>query len=287
MEHKKKFTAAAVFLSAVLLLHYNGILTSSVKNSLYFCINSIIPSLFPFLFITDIITQYKIYPKKNHLLSGLFLGLVCGFPSGARFAHSLYKSGEISKKRAEFINAISNNAGISFSYGYTASVLGVNGFVITSIQLISVFVSALIVSSVCGSDGGSFVPVPGGESDAAPKNGITSAVRSALSATAMICAFITVFSAVSDIICSYYPDGIIFKTVIRGFFEFSGGIKEASAISGGGMVYASSILSWSGLCVCFQIKSVIKDDLSIKPYLLSHLIQSAISGTLAFIYLSL
>ncbi|MBQ7646914.1 MAG: hypothetical protein IJS94_06565 [Clostridia bacterium] len=286
-KHKKKFAAAAVCVSAVLLLYYNDILTLSVKNSVYFCLNSIIPALFPFLLITEIITRNGIYPKKSHLLSGLFLGIVCGFPSGAKFAHSLYRNGMVSKKKAEYINAVSNNAGISFSYGFTASALGVNGFAVMMIQVISVLISCIILRFATGKDDGKYISIPFGETEKAKRGGVYMTVRSALGTMAMICAFITVFSAISDIICSYIPNEQLPKMIIRGFFEISGGIKEASAAARKGLVYACSILCWSGLCVCFQIRSVIKDDLSIKPYLLAHLIQSASAAALAFIYLSL
>ena len=284
---KKDIPAISVCFIALIMLYYNDILTVSVKNSLYFCMDSIIPSVFPFLIITDIITQYGLYPKKSHIISGLFIGFICGFPSGAKFAHSLYKSGKISKEKAEYLNAISNNAGISFTYGFASSALGVNGLIMTAIQLVSVLFSAVVLRSVYGKDKGTYISSPLRSESRKTKKGVVSAVKSAVNTTAVICAFIIIFSGASDIICSYFKDEQVLRTVIKGFFEFSGGIKEASAISRKGLVYGSFVLCWSGLCVCFQIKSVIKNDLSIKPYILSHLTQSAVSGTLAFIYLSL
>ena len=88
----------------------------AVRTALSLCAKTVIPSLFPFMVISELIASLgiarwagKIFSKPFHALFGingsgasaLILGILCGFPIGAKCAVSLYGSGQLSKEQTE------------------------------------------------------------------------------------------------------------------------------------------------------------------------------------------
>ena len=102
------------------------------KEALNLCINVIIPTLFPFfvfsslaisLGLADILGKIfggimkPIFNVNGSCSTAFILGLISGFPVGAKTAISLYQNGQCSKTEAERILSFSNNAGPAFVLG--------------------------------------------------------------------------------------------------------------------------------------------------------------------------
>jgi len=98
------------------------------------CLESVVPSLFPFLILSGIITtsftgvEVKILRPVGRLCgipsggeSLLLIGLIGGYPVGAQCIYRAYETGQISKVDAQRMLGFCNNAGPAFIFGITAS----------------------------------------------------------------------------------------------------------------------------------------------------------------------
>ena len=84
----------------------------------------ILPSVFPFLLITDVLITSiraekvtvlhrafeRIFRISGEGIATFFCGILCGFPVGAKMSTELYKNGIISKCECERLMSFSNNA---------------------------------------------------------------------------------------------------------------------------------------------------------------------------------
>lgn len=97
-----------------------------VNDTLRVCAVSVVPSLFPFMVISSLLTQSApslFSGSSGHIpfskmpypaLLALFLGSFCGFPVGIVTTAGLKKRGLITRDEAERLSAVSNNAGPAF-----------------------------------------------------------------------------------------------------------------------------------------------------------------------------
>ena len=151
---------AAVFMAAIYLSDELG---GYVEDALLLSVKIIIPSLFPFLILTDLIMphlRFDIFPPAGRIFERVFkinggaisvfiCGIVCGFPIGAKLAYDAYRRGAISRDECERLMAFSNNAGPS----YVISAVGasVRGSVSDGIIIyLSMVASSILTGMIIG-----------------------------------------------------------------------------------------------------------------------------------------
>ena len=120
---------------------------TAVTEGLSLCTRSVIPSLFPFLAVSALLMSLGFGEWRSGPLSGLvalyriggagasalLLGLVGGYPVGARTAASLVSDGVLSKEEGERLLTFCNNSNPAFLI--TVLGLGVFGSVRTGMWL--------------------------------------------------------------------------------------------------------------------------------------------------------
>ena len=104
----------------------------AARTGLALCGNVIIPSLFPFFVLSSLVVELGMSRYLGRLLqpvmaplfrvngscaAALALGVVGGYPVGARTAISLYQNGQCSRTEAERLLAFCNNCGPAFILG--------------------------------------------------------------------------------------------------------------------------------------------------------------------------
>lgn len=102
------------------------------KDGLSLCGNVIVPSLFPFFVVSSLIVglglaeypgrlmeklMFPLFRSTGRCASALVLGLIGGYPVGARTAAELYKNGQCSRTEAERLLGFCNNSGPRLSVG--------------------------------------------------------------------------------------------------------------------------------------------------------------------------
>ena len=137
-----------------LLFHPKEALTG-VKNGLGLWLNIMIPTLLPFLILTGALlktgnirkllkpsaffwkTFFGLSPAGAYVL---ILGLLCGYPMGAKLAHDLYIDQQISRREGEYLLTFSCNASPAFIISYLSGILLKNK--ISAVQMILTFLAA-------------------------------------------------------------------------------------------------------------------------------------------------
>ncbi len=263
----------------VLLLCLPVFTGNATLSALLFFVKTVFPSLFVSLCLSSMLTASPAVGLLYRFPLGVeltvwVLGVLCGFPVGARCALQLYEAGTISKTRAEFLCGFSNLASAPFLTGVVGSSLFAEPSFGASLMALQAVCSVLAALSLFWI----YRPGCGGVSQKTPPASKPFASHIAGSAHAMLeLGGMLIFFGVAVETVGYCLGNHGSLTVLlSGLMEFSAGCREASRI--GGMVgkwMAVLFVGCGGVCVLGQISAVTKGKLSLRPYLLGKLLQTA------------
>ena len=271
---------------------------NAAKNAILLCLNTVIPSLFPFFVLSSLLvslgfatylTKYVtgfIKPVFNVNGAGalpVILGLISGYPIGASTTVQLYQNGLISKTESERLIAFTNNSGPVFilgALGYAMLHSPTMGLIIYISHILSALLTGIIFRFYKYNSYEKNYLLPHSNSEKFSSNAISSAIgtsmNSAVESILKVCGFVLLFAVVCSCIpqTKYYP-------YIYSFLEITGGINIISNLNIDESLKLSLIsffLSFSGMSVILQVCSIIiPAGLSIKPYITGKLIQGVLS----------
>lgn len=249
------------------------------------CIRVVIPSLFPFFLISGLFCQSmqqcdlsflspirKLCRIPNGSESLMIIGLLGGYPVGAREIFFAYDSGRLSRSDAQRMLGFCNNAGPSFIFGIIALQFSNKsvGMWLFLIQVVSAVLTAAILP------GGSVEKV----NHTTSKQDFISIFNSSIRSIASVCGWVIIFRIILTFLHQWIllllPDYI--AVVITGILELANGSIQLNRIQNDGlrMIISSGILSLGGMCVYLQTLSVTK-GLGTGMYFPGKLIQCSIS----------
>lgn len=297
----------AVFL-LVFLIKYPEMAAGSVKCALGAAASGLVPSLFPFLVLVNIITGTglaemiaKPFGKPFSLLFGIngagaaafLVGAVGGFPSGAVMASALFENGKLTRNEAERLSAISNNPGIAFCTGgigislYGSAALG-------RLIWLCCIVSSVLVGAVSGR-----IAARRGETPSTAANQtaarermtpgkaakeLCGAVVKACDTMLNICAFVVFFTVLSDVVSAVLTAGAgrLAAAVAVSFCEITSAARLAS---GFGLPVAIPLTAFaagfSGICVHMQVSAATGGRLGMRRFFFRKLISGVFAAGLA------
>ena len=302
------FALMSVF-SLLLILRNAELAISSMSEGLRLCARTLIPSLFPFMVISELIVSTGAVRPLGKLLSRPFrwlfgisgesgcavlLGLLCGFPVGTKSALSLFRRGRIDRAELEYLLTFSNNPSSAFLISTVGSSLfgdhafGVRLYVISlcSALLIGIFGNLLRKRS-----GSSLAPSAVPDQSLSSPRGIlcfTEAVTSSALSMLYICAFMVFFSAFTGTLEHLLsgwelPDAV--RALCFGFFELTGGVSRAAQCAAPVSEYLCALaVGWSGLSVHFQMMSLCgSDTVSFRSYFPAKLVHGLLNMLLLWL----
>ncbi len=269
---------------------------SAAKQAVGICINSVFPSVFPFLILSSMIIKSgsasvigkpfsrifnKFFGVNKSCTTPIILGLTAGFPVGASCTYNLYKNGEISKDEAEYLLSFCSNSGISFIFGIIGGEIFKSakiGAMIFVIQLVSSVITGVLMKNR------HIISV----SDFRTKNTdisfsavVVNSVKESVINIAYICGYIVLFSIFTKLIISFLPE--CFSFTVKGILELTSASYELSYFElKSAFVLACGILSWCGICVHMQVRAV-TGNLSLKPYFIGKAVHMALSMLMAYL----
>ena len=126
---KKILKLTLFFISLFILLFLSKENFESVKNSVTIFISSVLPSLFPFIFFTEIILNTdiinilsrifgniisKLFKVSKNSATAVIIGFLCGYPMGSKTVSTLYSDKKISRDDANILLTFVNNCNPAF-----------------------------------------------------------------------------------------------------------------------------------------------------------------------------
>lgn len=286
----------AVLLAGAGLFAFPELALSGAEKGVEVCLNSLIPSLFPFMALSTFIMRTdafyipcKIFGKVTEFLFLLpesagqiiFMSLIGGYPIGAKLTADALQRGEITENEAKRLCIFCMNAGPAF----TVTVLGVNIYGNAETGLI-IYISLCISSVIIGiltrflSDGKNTIP-NNKEKKSFSSDDITFSVWDAFQSVMRICAWVILFSAFTSCI-----------TIKSGNYgEFLSAIAEVTA--GAAAVakthpipVVTALCGFGGFCVhCQVLKHLKLCALQYKIFLAGRILNSALSAAICYLIL--
>lgn len=162
------WSAAAFIAAFAMLIIYSGDTAAAVRNGITICVSSVIPSLFPMMFLSQYIVKSgaadiagSLLNKPTHLLFGLpgvcgvamMTAFVGGYPAGARAAETLVAEGKISRREGERLAETAFCAGPGFAIGMIGAALYKNksvGLLILTAQGLSCIIIGIAYRFIFG-----------------------------------------------------------------------------------------------------------------------------------------
>ncbi len=196
---------------------------------------------------------------------------------------TLYEQGNITKKHAEYLCSFTNNAGVSFVVGFVGSELfgdkaiGIRLFIY---QLTASVITAFIMKGLLF--GKERLPrmIP-------CKNqriGIREAVADSAESMLHICASAVFFMVTGSVAVRVLSLNLQGEAILRSLLEFSSGCASAAGCGTYALPITAFAIGQTGFCVALQVKSILGNRLSFRPYIMGKLICCSLMVVLTVIF---
>lgn len=294
----QKLFCAVSIIAMFITFRYTDIAIASMSQGMKLCTATVIPALFPFMVLSELLVSSgaseligrylgapfgKLFGLSRDGAAVFLLGMLCGFPVATKSAVSLYERGRIDRGELEHLCSFCNGP----SSAFLISAVGVKLFGSRSFGVL-LYIAHIISSIVVGLAGKRYFkkrkeeaeyftfPVREKHRDGVAKS-FTSAVTGSAESMLFICAFIVFFSAVIGLL-RFFAEQVGMADALGalcfGFFEMTGGVSAAAELPPALCFSAAALITgWSGLSVHFQFIGVSKGHiLSLRPYFFAKLL---------------
>jgi sporulation integral membrane protein YlbJ len=303
---------AGVTLLLLFLLTYPREALAAARDGMDLWLNTLFPTLLPFLVLTGILTHTGLIEHFLAPLAPFFrvcfglspsgayaflLGLLCGYPMGAKIASELYQAGKINRREAEYLLTFANNPSPAFLTNYL-TVDCLNGRTPVQVTILILLLSDMICmvffrlavfrnqtysdcsrlcvdrkkETICASS-------PGAVIDVSIMNGFETIAR--------LGGYILLFSLLAAWLHHYWPFASTGKYLILGITELTTGLHQ---LDNAGLSYplhylcAMIMTAFGGFCIMAQTKSVLDRKLSLRPYASAKCLNAAITAILVLVF---
>lgn len=313
MDLKKWLVTLAAVLSgalALLLLFRESVAAQGVRDGTELCLTSVIPALFPFFAVSQLLVSLgaaevlgraarplfrRLFGIGGAGASAFLLGLIGGYPVGAKTTESLVRQGLLTPEDGVLLLTFCNNAGPAFILGIVGSGVfhspraGVWLYLLhaasaTAVGLVFCFIRKCIMKP----ETSCFVQVSGTSCNfpaagrrkpsPSPAAAFIGAVRGGVTAMAGVCGFVIFFLVVLRLAESFLGT---LPPIAAGFVELTNGILRLAA-DRAGFISAAALLGWGGLSVHCQTAAVLGGSgVSLRWYLPAKAAQALLSAAMA------
>lgn len=221
----------------------------SVRQAVLLCVKNLVPGIFCSVVFSLYLVKSGLwtYFGKDALCAA---GLLCGFPTGAIMASSLYEKGEISKKQAEricFLYSLPSPA-------FVISVVGgeMYGSILFGAMLYAVLILSLLVCDTVFYPKNEKIPAKKYCRSFLPS--LTDAVSETGTKCLTISSFVIFFYVLGSILTDVFTLNGPIKALALSFVEMTRAVKESSELSPNtAFVISTFALAFSGVSVGAQV----------------------------------
>ena len=263
-------------------------------RALTLCAGTVIPALFPFMAVTGLLVRLgfgqwlapytagltvPLFRLPGCAGSALLLGLVGGYPIGARTAAELYRSGALTRQEAERLLTFCNNSNPVF----LISVLGAGVFrsVRAGMWLWLIHVAAALLTGLLfRGQNRRRRSVPPAISFQAPSlpAAFVASVKDAAGGMLSVCAFVTLFYVLVSPLSRLNGMPAALAVGVTELFS----LTPLLTCDRVGFILAAGCAGWGGLSVFCQTAAVLDStDLSVRSCFLGKLVHGMLSAGMA------
>lgn len=316
MQKRTLITIGLLFIMCLLLLFPNLCLQAA-QNGLLLWFNKVLPSLLPFIIFINILVPLdglhsfiswctplsrRLWHLPGESLFAFIMGLIAGYPMGAKVVKSLYLENRLTKIEAERTLCFCNNCGPLFMIGTIGTAMLSQtelGYFLFFIHLISALIMSFFITHNLPSS-----------SDRPHNKQITSSppsffkllnlgVMNAMDTIVCVGGYIIFFSVLlalltqtpfAHYLLSHLSSSPHHTTIMTGILssilELSNGAYALSQlpISIYSLALLSAATGFGGICVYFQALFVLEDTpFDVKPFFISKCIQGFLSFALTLL----
>lgn len=284
------------------LLLNKTLVFNTISYSMNIWVNSIIPSLFPFFIISDILINYnitkyipnpikktlkKLFNISDNSITIFFLSLLSGFPSNARNTKTMYEMNLISKNEANHTLIFTHFSNPLFILG-TLSIFFLHNETYGYIILISHYIGNIVLGILTRKHSykdNTITYVPNINKNF-PKIMIN-AIKNSIDTLLTILGTLTCFLVLSSLIINRINLDSYTESILKGILEITMGLKDLSLLNIKDIykvVISTMLISFGGLSVHMQVLSfIIETDIEYKPFFIARIFHAIIAGIISFI----
>lgn len=291
----KKFLLMIFLLFLLLIFHEAAI--NGTKNGLLLWYQTLIPSLMPFLLITNAMSETGAYqsissrfgsflPGRIYEIMAVFLGNLCGYPIGGKIINDFVKSGYITPLRGNQLLSFSSQASPMFLIGYVHLHI-IKNQIPLPVFLLGIYLPVILLYpfSIHTKLG---IQKPE-KNDTPGRFNICDTFMHAVQIMVMIGLYVMIFSILLEILLPLCH--IKLGRILLSFLEITNGLKLLNSLPLNPctrLSLISALSAFGGFCSAFQIHSVLEyPNAGMKKYLSDKLILSAGTFLIIWCYLHL
>ena len=313
--------AIVIFFIALIILEPN-LCISSIYGGLLLWAKTILPSLFPFMFFTKLLTSLDVFDtitkkfekitkllfKAPAISSYIFLmSMISGYPMGAKLISEFYQAGKLTEKQANKLTTFCSTSGPLFIIGSVGTAMFLNkkiGYILFFSHILSTLLNGIIFRN-------KFVDYTECKIDEKDKISLNQilpeTMNSSILSALIVGGYIAIFFLIIELFSHFglfnpiifvtskvlSPLGVSTETIkstLFGIIEISKGCLEVSKCNIDIKIsscIASFLISFGGFCTFFQaITFLSKCKVKYGFYLLQKLTNGILSGIITFVLAS-
>lgn len=313
---KKYSIGLIVVFVCVYLLSSPESSSKSIKTGINYCVNILVPSLFPFMFMAVFTVQSKIFSNPGKIISKItnflfylpsctapviLLSLIGGYPVGARGVKTLFDQKKINSEQLNRMMCFCVGSGPGFTISLVGTLIlhsKLMGLVLLVSQIFGAFAIG-IFCGVCARKKNFTVYTENTKNDSSNINTAQTIIDSTSAVCASIiemCTLIIIFTFFISIIENAYSHMPLFQynayfknyeqeilTTAISFLEITTGCIKSANLKYSFLIIAAA-LGHGGVCTHMQISAILKNcKFNFKKFCFFRFINSIISLACAYI----
>ena len=319
--YKSKLIKGSVLLFLITMFLFPYASFQGASSGLLLWFNTVLPSLLPFIIISNLMIRlnitkyiskvfYPLFHKIFHVSPDgcypILIGFLSGIPMGAKTTADLLTERKISETEGRFLLTMCNNASPMFIMSYIAITqlkLPRIKYPLFAILYSSAIISALLyrflwlkisskrltVQNIVSTN--KLITKDSGKPVRFRFELVDSCILNGFEVVTKIGGYIILFSILAQIVYTIGPNISYVKAVLMSLFEITFGINQICSINidiNLKIVLVAVITSFGGLSGIAQTKSVLGETrLSMKSYVIAKLINALVTFIITILYVTL
>ena len=317
-QRSKSIAALAAFAILVLLLTDPARYIESVKRGMLLFANNVLPSLFPFLFLTKLLTNVGACNRMTKFFSPLMrlyrcppaggyvflMSILSGYPVGAKVASDLYRQGALSTEDCKRVLSFSSTSGPFFVIGTVGTLMLGSvkaGWLMLAAHVLSSMLAGLLFCLVSKPAPAAHFAIP----EAKGGDALSEAVYDSILSILNVGGFIALFYVLLDMLAAphvLFPaqhllgwlfgrlgaDASLAEPLCYGIVEITRGCSLAAATQSSLAAKAAVctvVISFGGLSINAQALTYVKQcGVSAGTYLLQKCVHALLSVPIALLF---